>query len=63
MYIIGFVSRTQFNYAYGEGQENVGNNVPLVSDTRSYTVFTVLRGKQIVLVCKRKKDYKLIICN
>ena len=32
-YIIGF-SRNQFNY--GEGQENIGNNVTLVSDTRSY---------------------------
>ena len=31
--IIGF-SRNQFNY--GEGQENIGNNVTLVSDTRSY---------------------------
>ena len=27
-------ARNQFNY--GEGQENVGNNVTLVSDTRSY---------------------------
>ncbi|KAI0214676.1 Fibrocystin-L [Lamellibrachia satsuma] len=27
-------SRNQFNY--GEGQENIGNNVTLVSDTRSY---------------------------
>jgi len=27
-------SRNQFNY--GEGQENIGNNVTLVSKTRSY---------------------------